>query len=106
MFLSSTVPETNVDEVAGTAALAICEPLLPEKEIVGILKDASETHRNAEKSANDALHATVADLIDHIISCGTRRPAAVASTGPAEVSPYRRKTAPFEKARHNDQFLW
>lgn len=85
MSPSDTAPETTADDIAGTAALAICESLLlalndhnilPEKEIVGILQDAAETHRNAETGKNDALHRAVADLIDGIISGGNsvRRP--------------------------------
>lgn len=85
MSASDTVPETTVDDVAGTAALAICESLLlalndhkilPEKEIVGILKDAAEAHKNADKGKHDTLHAAVADLINAIIAGGNsvRRP--------------------------------
>ncbi len=85
MSASATVPETTVDDVAGTAALAICESLLlalndhkilPEKEIVGILKDASDAHRNAETGKNGALHGAVADLINGILDGGNsvRRP--------------------------------
>lgn len=68
----------HVPDVAGTAALTICEALLlalndhnilPEKEIVGILKDASETHKNAEggEGARE-LNSAVAALIDKIIA--------------------------------------
>jgi len=73
------------DDIAGTAALAICESLLlalndhnilPEKEIVGILKDAAASHENAPKGDQDALHAAVAVLINGILAGGNsvRRP--------------------------------
>lgn len=72
-------------DTAGTAALAICESLLlalndrnvlPEKEIVGILKDAAAAHENAPAGEQDALHAAVADLINGILAGGNsvRRP--------------------------------
>ncbi len=69
-----------VPDVAGLAALAICESLmlalndrkvLPEAEIVGVLKDAAATHENVpagELSA--ATHAAVAALINKIIDGG------------------------------------
>jgi hypothetical protein len=71
---------TYVPDVAGTAALAICESLLlalndrnvlPEREIVGILRDAAAAHANdpGEDELND-LHKAVADLISGIISGG------------------------------------
>jgi hypothetical protein len=70
----------NVPDVAGTAALAICESLLlalndrnilPEKEIVGILKDAAAAHTNdpAEDGMAD-LHLAVAALINGILAGG------------------------------------
>lgn len=67
-------------DVAGLAALAICESLLlalndanilPEKEIMGILKDAASAHEDAH--ATDGLgktHAAVASLIHKIIDGG------------------------------------
>lgn len=67
------------DDIAGTAALAICESLLlalndhsilPEKEIVGILKDAASAHQNVPAGDNDALHAAVAALINAILAGG------------------------------------
>lgn len=70
---------TIPDDVAGTAALAICESLLlalndhnvlPEKEIVGILKDAAAAHQYAPKDDQVALHAAVASLINGILSGG------------------------------------
>lgn len=71
---------------AGMAALAICEALLlalndkgllPEHEIVGILRDAAATHENAaEIGADTDNHLAVAKLINQIISSGNsvRRP--------------------------------
>ncbi len=67
------------DDTAGTAALAICESLLlalndhnilPEREIVGILKDAAAAHGNAPAGEQDALHAAVAKLIYDILAGG------------------------------------
>jgi hypothetical protein len=76
-----TVPH----DIAGTAALSICESLLlalndhkilPEKEIVGILKDAAAAHENTPPSDHDALHSAVATLINGILAGGNsvRRP--------------------------------
>jgi hypothetical protein len=72
-------------DVAGTAALAICESLLlalndhkilPESEIVGILRDAAGAHENAPPGYDDGLHAAVAQLINGILASGNsvRRP--------------------------------
>jgi hypothetical protein len=70
-----TVP----NDVAGTAALAICESLLlalndrnilPENEIVGILRDAASAHEFAPPGDGDALNAAVATLINGIIAGG------------------------------------
>ncbi|MGX0879281.1 hypothetical protein ACSSV4_003990 [Roseovarius sp. MBR-154] len=67
------------NDIAGTAALAICESLLlalndrnilPESEIVGILKDAAAAHQNAPVGDDDALHAAVATLINGILAGG------------------------------------
>jgi len=69
-----------VPDVAGTAALAICESLLlalndrnvlPEREIVGILRDAAAAHANdpGDDGRTD-LHNAVADLISGIIAGG------------------------------------
>jgi len=66
-------------DVPGTAALAICESLLlalndrnilPEAEIVGILKDAASAHEKAPAGDKDALHAAVAALINSILDGG------------------------------------
>ena len=71
---------------AGMAALSICESLLlalndrrvlPESEILGVLKDAASAHENAV-SAEDKVetHMAVATLINRIIAGGNsvRRP--------------------------------
>lgn len=71
---------------AGEAALSICEALLlamnergllPEHEILGILRDAAETHENAVGTQLETEdHKAVARLINAIIAGGqpTRRP--------------------------------
>ena len=65
---------------AGMAALSICEALLlamydrnllPEPEIVGVLRDAAATHENANGSeAEQGVHAAAASLITEIIVGG------------------------------------
>ena len=67
-------------EHAGQAALSICEAillamndrgLLPEHEIVGILRDAAATHENAVGTELETeRHRAVADLINVIIAGG------------------------------------
>ena len=76
----------HTSDVAGNAALAICESLLlalndrdilPEREIVGILRDAAAAHENDPGEDGKAeLHAAVAALIHKIIDGGNsvRRP--------------------------------
>jgi hypothetical protein len=71
---------TDIPDLAGIAALTICESLLlalndrkvlPEHEIVGILRDAAAAHDNppaGEMSA--ATHKGVAGLINQIIDGG------------------------------------
>jgi hypothetical protein len=71
---------------SGMAALTICEALLlalndahvlPESEIMGILKDAATTHENAGVSDVEVeRHQAVATLINSIIDGGNsvRRP--------------------------------
>jgi len=65
---------------AGMAALSICEALLlamndhnllPEPEIVGVLRDAAATHENANgsESAQEA-NTAAANLINEIIVGG------------------------------------
>lgn len=72
--------------VSGLAALAICEALLlalndaqilPEHEIMGVLKDAAATHANAASIGPERqLNLAVAALINQIIAGGNsvRRP--------------------------------
>jgi hypothetical protein len=71
---------TIIPDVAGTAALAICESLLlalndrnilPDREIVGILRDAAMAHSNAPTGDGmEALNRAVAALITEIIDGG------------------------------------
>ena len=70
---------TMPNDIAGTAALAICESLLlalndhkvlPENEIVGVLQDAAAAHENAPAGEREALHAAVAALINGILAGG------------------------------------
>lgn len=77
---------TEDHTVSGMAALTICEALLlalndakilPETEIIGVLKDAVATHENAGGSeADTAKHRAAAGLIRRIIAGGNsvRRP--------------------------------
>ena len=70
----------EISDVSGTAALAICESLLlalndrkilPEHEIVGILRDAAAAHSNeAGENGNAELHHAVAKLINSILAGG------------------------------------
>lgn len=65
---------------SGMAALSICEALLlamhdrkllPEHEIVGVLRDAAATHENAVGSdAEMEIHRAAAGLINRIIVDG------------------------------------
>lgn len=76
----------QIPDVPGTAALSICESLLlalndrnilPEHEIVGILRDAAAAHENdTGEHDNAGLHAAVAALINGILAGGNsvRRP--------------------------------
>lgn len=71
---------------AGMAALTICEALmlamndralLPEHEIMGVLRDAAATHENATGTeAETEAHRAVATIINRIIAGGNsvRRP--------------------------------
>ena len=62
------------------AALSTCEALLlamndhkllPEHEIVGVLRDAAATHDNAAgKDTDGKTHKAVADLINRLITSG------------------------------------
>jgi hypothetical protein len=73
-----------IPDIAGTAALAICESLLlalndanilPEAEIMGVLKDAAAAHEhnsadNNQDEAKAKLNAAVTALIYKIINSG------------------------------------
>ena len=71
---------TATSDAAGHAALAICESLLlalndrnilPEREIVGILRDAACAHEQAPSGDGlEEMHIAVADLINRIIAGG------------------------------------
>jgi 3-oxoacyl-(acyl-carrier-protein) synthase len=71
---------TDPVDVAGTAALTICESLLlalndagvlPEAEIIGVLTDAAASHRHPPANDGQAeLHAAVTALIDALIAGG------------------------------------
>lgn len=71
---------STTSEHAGQAALSICEALLlalnergllPEHEIVGVLRDAAATHENAVGAELETEHhRAVADLINAIIAGG------------------------------------
>lgn len=67
------------NEIAGLAALSICESLLlalndrktlPEHEIVGILRDAASAHEFAPEAEDALMHADVAALINGILAGG------------------------------------
>lgn len=67
------------NDIAGTAALSICESLLlalndrnilPEKEILGILRDAAAAHEFAVGADQAKMHAAVAALINGILAGG------------------------------------
>lgn len=67
------------NEIAGLAALSLCESLLlalndskvlPEKEIVGILRDAAAAHESAADPENAERHTAVAALINGILDRG------------------------------------
>ncbi len=69
----------DIPDVAGIAALAICESLLlalndrnilPEREIVGILKDAATAHSSPPAGGDPAMHTAVALMINKIIDGG------------------------------------
>jgi hypothetical protein len=70
---------TPPNDIDGTAALAICESLLlalsdrnilPEAEIIGVLKDAAAAHETAPPGDQDALNAAVARRINAILFGG------------------------------------
>ncbi len=69
---------STTSEHAGQAALSICEALLlamndrgllPEHEILGILRDAAATHENAV-GPDAEMHRAIAALINRIIAGG------------------------------------
>lgn len=70
----------QINDVSGTAALAICESLLlalndrkmlPESEMVGILKDAAAAHHHSPKDdGRTDLDEAVATLINGILAGG------------------------------------
>jgi hypothetical protein len=67
-------------DVSGAAALAICESLLlclgdrkilPENEVVGILKDAITAHESAgDTEGHTEMHDAVAAMINGILAAG------------------------------------
>ena len=70
---------SDQDDIAGTAALTICESLLlalndhkilPETEIVGILRDAAAAHEVPPDDGKAEMHAAVARLINSILAGG------------------------------------
>ena len=71
---------STASEHAGQAALSICEALLlamkerrllPDHEIVGVLRDAAETHENAVGTESEMeRHRAVAAMINAIIAGG------------------------------------
>lgn len=71
---------TDISDAAGHAALAICESLLlalndrnvlPEREIVGILRDAAAAHEQAPPGDGlEEMHIAVAALINRIVAGG------------------------------------
>ncbi len=73
-------------DYSGKAALTICEALLlalndhdilPENEIVGVLRDSAASHQNATGSESEMKsHRAVAAMINRIIDGGNsvRRP--------------------------------
>ncbi|MEH6740940.1 MAG: hypothetical protein V7695_20695 [Sulfitobacter sp.] len=81
----------NQNAYSGVAALTICEALLlaindhdilPEKEVVGILRDAAATHENGVGTESEMkTHRAVAALINRIINSGNsvRHPQALGS---------------------------
>ena len=67
------------NDIAGIAALSICESLLlalndgkvlPEDEIIGVLRDAAAAHEATTDTRHDQMHAEVAGLINSIIAGG------------------------------------
>ena len=77
---SSASSEPPNAEVTAAAALSICEAILlalidhgilPEREIIGILRDAAAAHANDPGyDGHPAFHDGVAELINRIIDGG------------------------------------
>ncbi|OSQ35733.1 hypothetical protein [Thalassospira mesophila] len=77
---------SDQNDHSGIAALTICEALLlamndhkllPEQEIIGVLRDSAAAHENGIGSENEMqTHRAVAALINRIIDGGNsvRRP--------------------------------
>lgn len=71
---------SSANDHAGLAALSICEALLlamndrgllPEQEIIGVLRDAAAAHENAVGTELETeRHRAVAELINVIIAGG------------------------------------
>lgn len=84
--MESRMKMNGAPDVNGLAALAIIESLmlalndhdiLPEREIMGVLKDAAAAHQNApDDQISRQTHDAVAALITHIVNSGNsvRRP--------------------------------
>ena len=80
MPIATQSPASPPPDVSGAAALAICESLLlalndrkilPEREILGILRDAAAAHsEDPGHDGHSALHEAVAALINQIIDGG------------------------------------
>ncbi len=77
LTLKETTSMSKENDRSGIAALSICEALLltlndlnilPESEIIGLLRDAASTHENAVGSeAEVETGKAVAELINNII---------------------------------------
>ena len=71
---------SDTTDVSGIAALSILESLLlalndrkilPEHEVLGVLKDAAAAHENLSDGSEKAdLHKAVSDLINGIVDGG------------------------------------
>jgi hypothetical protein len=67
---------TALNDIAGQAALTICESLLlalvdrkilPEKEITGLLRDAAAAHEFVPDDIDSERHAAIAAVINTIL---------------------------------------
>lgn len=84
--MKDSLSTSDQEKYSGIAALSICEALmlaindhnlLPEKEIMGVLKDAAAAHENAiGLDADKEMHKQVVLLINRVIAGGNsvRRP--------------------------------